>query len=240
MVVMTSLTTPGPLGLSPDDLLIDTGTLCRATSPLPGPQGFVPTAVALPAASKAVQVERRASRVDVDAYLQALAKPKAPPLVRQRAERAAAFFETRFLGKSFAQIMDYLRGIDFSKDVRVVKLAAVAPYQSDLIQYVAGNRPGNFFAKPGVAHDRLGIALGTRQFRRFRVTNIGVDVLVCTATQISDTWTHGRTLDVYSPIPGHQPWQPPTRAGQFARGGGLQIIIPDPVQNYVTPLDDPS
>jgi hypothetical protein len=230
---MASFTIPGPAGLGLRSSAIDSGTLCRAATSPPGPVGLIGTGTQWLADAPAAEPETPPAGIDLDAYLQAITKPQAPPQVRQRVQIAAEFFESRFQAKSFDQIVAFLKGIDFSKDVRISKLAAMAPHDSHLIQYVAGGRPGNFFARPGVAHGQLGVALGTRQFRRFRVVNIGVDVLVSTAAPMSDTWTHGRTMDVYSPIPGHQPWQPPARAGEFAGGGGLQIIIPDPVGRYV-------
>ena len=160
------------------------------------------------------------------------------PRSAARVHTAAVFFETRFRGKQFTEVTEYLKGIDFSQEVRQVKLVAEAPWQSTLVQYVAGDRPGNFFSKSGYPADRLGIALGVRRLRRFRVTNAGVDVLVCTAAPVSDTWTPGRTRDVYSPVQAPWPWQAPQRAGELTGGGGLQIIVPDPVTAYLEPVSD--
>ena len=131
------------------------------------------------------------ARGDLDHYLQAIGKPGAPPLVRERVQLAAGYFETRFPAKSTLDVVAYLKAIDFSRDVREMRIAAIAPVQSILIQYTANRGAGNFFSKPGYAADQLGIALGGRTFRRFRVISGSAMVLVCTAAPVSDTWTQG-------------------------------------------------
>ena len=218
----------------PQSASIEDGTLCRVSSPRPGPQGL-PILAAPPGGLplEPLARDRKTAAVDLDAYLRALGKPGAPPMVRARVQTAAVFFETYFRGKRFSEVTEYLRAIDFSQEVRVAKLAAEAPWQSTLVQYAVGDRPGNFFSKSGYPADRLGIALGVRRLRRFRVANAGVDVLVCTAAPVSDTWTPGRTRDVYTPVQARLPWQPPQRAGELTGGGGLQIVVPDPVSAYL-------
>lgn len=239
---MATTRLPGPLACGEDLASIDGGTLCRSENFAPGTIGLFaeqPLSVARfewPSEQEVIPV----AKVDVDKYLQALGKPGAPSQVRERVERAADYFETRFPVKTMTEIVGYLRAVDFSLDVRAVKLAAIAPVGSTLIQNVASGRPGNFFTKPGYAADRLGIATGNRLFRRFRVTSGSAEVLVSTAAPVSDTWTPGRTRNVYTPLPGRQPWQPPGRAGELVGGGGLQIVIPNPISYCVTPLDDPS
>ncbi len=173
----------------------------------------------------------------VDQYLQAIGKPGAPKLVRERVKLAADYLATHFPTKSTLDIVGFLKAIDFSRDVREVRLAAIAPVQSILIQYMGNRGAGNFFSKPGYAADRLGIAEGSRTFRRFRVISGSAMALVCTAAPVSDTWTQGRTLNVYSPLPGRAPGSPAGRAGELVGGGGLQIILPDPLSYYVTPVD---
>ncbi len=234
---------PAPLGLGANFPAIGDGTLCRAASFAPGSIGLqveqpltCDTAVWL-ADQEAVET---APQIDVDKYLQALGKPGAPQAVRERVEEAAQYFETHFPTRTVTEIVGFLKGIDFSLDVRVVALASIAPVDSILIQNVASGRPGNFFTKPGYAVDQLGIAQGSREFRRFRVNSGGGMVLVSTAAAVSDTWTPGRTLNVYTPILGRQPWQPPARAGELVGGGGLQIVIPNPLKYHVTPLDRPA
>jgi len=237
VTAVTDFCLPGPAGLSLQSDTVDDGTLCRMASPRPGPLGFPVLAAPLSGLPlEALARARKAVEVDVDAYLRALGKPGAPPLVRARVQTAAAFFETRFRGKQFTEVTEYLKGIDFSQEVRQVKLVAEAPWQSTLVQYVAGDRPGNFFSKSGNPADRLGIALGVRRLQRFRVTNAGVDVLVCTAAPVSDTWTPGRTRHVRSPVQARLPGQAAQRAGELTAGGGLQIIVPDPVSAYLEPV----
>ena len=240
---MASIRFPAPLGSAEMRSSIDEGTLCRAASFAPGPIAWIH---AWPITQEPIRwlpaqlVVEIVSKFDVDKYLEGLGKSDAPPMVRERVEQAAEYFETRFENRTETQIVGFLKGIDFSFDVRVVALASIAPVGSILIQYVASGRPGNFFTKPGYAFDQLGIASGSREFRRFRVVSGAAQVLVTTASPVSDTWTFGRTANVYTPVLGRQPWQPPARAGELVGGGGLQIVIPDPVNYYVTPLDHPS
>ena len=234
---------PTPLGSETNSPSIDDGTGSRAVSAVPGVIGeFFDQPLSCDAVvwlpdQAVVDVD---AKVDVVKYLQALGKLRAPQLVRERVEQAAEYFELKFPTKTVTDVVSLLQGIDFSREVRVIALAAIAPVNSILIQHVASGRPGNFFTKPGYAVDQLGIAKGSREFRRFRVTSGGTQVLVSTAAPMSDTWTSGRTATVYTPVVGRQPWQPAAQAGELAGGGGLQIVIPDPLPYHVTLLDHSS
>lgn len=240
---MASIRQPVPVGLGGEPGAIDDGTTCRMGAPLLGPAGMgvvslpAPSPLGPSAAQAAVpESEPGPAKATVDKYLEALGKHTVPPLVRERVLTAVGFFETQFSGKSFADIVGYLKAIDFARDVQVKPLAAVAPMNSELVQYVASRQgPGNFFTKSGYPPEALGIATGNRQFQRFRVSNGNVPVLVCAAAATSDTWTPGRTRTVTTPQPLRPPGAPPGRAGELVGGGGLQIVIPDPVASYVRP-----
>lgn len=238
---MASIRQPGPVNLHVAGPVVDQNTLCRATSPRPGPIGVTAGRDNwLEDLSARFQPAERSllSKGELDDYLRDLGKPGAPPLVRQRVLDAAVYFERHFAARSFDDLVGYLRGIDFSLEVTVCNLAAVAPLDTILVQYTAGGQPGNFFTRPGWAIDRLGIARGSRQFRRYRVVACGVDVLVSTAAPVSDTWTWGRTRNVYSPVVRQEPWQSPARAGELVGGGAQQLVVPDPVGMYLRSQDD--
>lgn len=219
---------PGPLAGATLPSLDNLGTLSRSASFAPGP-----ITVGRRGAALTPGLFTASKQVDVDAYLAALGMSAAVDKVRERVEVAATFFERFFSNKSQSQVVDYLKGIDFSKEVRVVALAATAPVGSLLQQHLVGNRPGNFFTKSGFGIHQLGIARGNRALTRFRVVAGGTPVLVSRTTGVSDTWTPGRTLNVYSPTPGRGAHRPPGRAGELVGGGGVQIVIPDPVTNSV-------
>ncbi len=224
---------PGPIGLI-DMGNIDEGTLCRASS---SPPGIVGGEMLRTEDKPNVHGSPVGLLGSVGDYLRALGKPGAPPPVRDRVGLAARFFASSFPDKSFEDVVGYLKGIDFSHDVQVGKLNDLLPPNTELVQYQDPNRPaGNFFAKPGHGADDLGIASGNRRFKRYSVQKGFVNVLVAKTAPVSDIWTQGRTMNVYSPLVGRQSGQPLGRAGELVGGGGTQIVIPDPVDSYVKAL----
>ncbi len=133
-----------------------------------------------------------------------------PPLVGKRIACAGEFFADH--GFAIDDIVQLLRGIDFSKDVVIRNIKGSTEVFTQRIKQ--GRDPGNWFSKSGFSFHDIGIAKGNREYKLFKVNssvNHEIQVLESYATPVMDFWTtRGKTL--------------PTG------GGGLQIVIPNPLQ----------
>jgi len=97
-------------------------------------------------------------------------------------------FFTTVLKQDPDRWVDYLRGIDFHKPVRIERL----PKGTKLIRYEpAGDRklkPFVYFTKPGTSPHRLGTSFPEVEFKLFETTR-PIDALVSAASDISFTRT---------------------------------------------------
>lgn len=149
-------------------------------------------------------------------WLNKLGRPKEPPQVRQKIKMAGEFFSNYV---DDAKVVEFLKGIDFSKNVGRTTFLRDGPSKSSkgrsamtvgpspqsievdpnniLVQW-SGSRVGNWFSKSGVSADKIGLSDARRRLRYFRVKK-DVSVLESYAIETSDTWTPGRTRNVTSP-----------------------------------------
>jgi len=140
-------------------------------------------------------------------------------LVRQNVKLTAEFLSRK--GISPEKMPEILRGIDLHSPVTIELLTK----GTKLTQRVSGST-GRWFSKRGVSERNLGISSSNRQYQVFEVTQY-VEVIQSKAAGISDTWTQGRTRDVYSPNSAAGIDQPKLKAGELTSGGGLQYFIPE-------------
>ncbi len=106
-----------------------------------------------------------------------------------------------------------LSGIDFSKEVAVVRLP-----QAVYVQYGLQHK-GAWFTHTGLSPDLVGLAKG-RRLRKLYVPVGIVHALRSTARAIKDTWTPDRLFESISPNARH-------KFGQMTRGGGTQYLVHD-------------
>ncbi|MGK3997204.1 hypothetical protein [Sorangium sp. So ce1024] len=179
--------------------------------------------------------------LEVDSFLKALGKQSASALVRQRVAKAGGFLMHHF--KDAGSALNYMRGIDLSKEVNIVQLspgqiitqhydasglgaAAVQKLEhlkGEMSPQALGLRLGSWFSRTGVASQNLGISQGVRRVIKLRVTK-AVYILESTASHTVDFWTWGRTADRYVPIGSAS--DRVMKAGEFASGGGVQLVLP--------------
>ncbi len=162
-------------------------------------------AVIFKAAGRAVPKIARYGGRTVEQWLQVLGKPGAPALVRGRLETALKFFQEYLPAlKDLEKIRGFLRGIDFSKNVRMTNLTK----GTELIGYKDPSNPYTlFFTKVGTGMDRLAVSTKGRQFFRY-VVESEAPVLESFASGMVDTWTTAGVKELVS-------------------GGGIQYIIPN-------------
>ncbi len=145
-----------------------------------------------------------------------LGKPKAPPLVRERLEVALKYFRKSLSGRDWDTILGFLKGIDFSKPVRLTTLRR----GEMLAKYGYPERPGSFLTKIGTGMDRLGINPKERSFFRYEVVE-DVEVLESHVAPIADTWTDKGTV----PVRGRDGAILKANKKYQAGGGGTQYIV---------------
>lgn len=183
----------------------------------------------------------------VDELLKTLGFVNTPALVRSRVAMAGGFFAYhRF---PITSISNYLRGIDLSKDVKVVEFSpgtiitqhydtstlagtfrgSLSAPRADLPPSALGLRLGLWFSKSGVSSQNLGISQGTRQVIKLRLIKPAW-VLESTAAHTVDSWTWGRSANrrVATGSPGNRVLS----GGEYASGGGVQYVLPN-AANYV-------
>jgi hypothetical protein len=119
---------------------------------------------------------------DVEAIRAKLGLPGAP-MVKNGLTTTVRFFDT-VVRQDAAAWVDYLRGIDFHKPVRVERL----PKGTQLVRYEStGNRslkPFLYFTKPGTSPHRLGTSFPSVEYKLFE-TMRPVDALVSAASGIN-------------------------------------------------------
>jgi hypothetical protein len=160
--------------------------------------------------------------LEVDSFLKLLGKSNAPVLVRERVALAGGFLMHHF--KSASSALDYLKGIDLSKPVKVVPLEA-----GQIITQHWSAKLGNWFSKSGVSTYELGISEGTRQLKRFAVKAESF-VLESRAAATADSWTQGRRLDRWVPGRNGATGEIEGKAAEYVTGGGIQYVFPNAVE----------
>ena len=183
----------------------------------------------------------------VDFFLTALGKQGAPPMVREKVRLGGGFLVHHF--KNPGTVVDYFKGIDLSRDVKVVPLD---PGQVVTTRFAGGL--GNWFSKSGVATQQVGLSSAGRQYKTFHVTRRTYALESRSAATV-DTWTQGRTMQTNMPraatpnipqsliggvrSPGTAMQQrinasvglgkrgPIATAGEFVSGGGIQYVVPE-------------
>jgi len=130
------------------------------------------------------------------------------PDVRERIITAAKFIEN---SAGISDASPLLRGIDFSKPVRVCHRLPDGIY----VQFV-DHHLGAWFTTTGLRPDQIGLAEGHRRGKHFRPVG-AVAALESTASAIKDSWTRGRREESLDPGSG--------RSGQMTGGGGTQYLV---------------
>jgi len=105
----------------------------------------------------------------------------------------------------------FLRGIDFSKPVKVCNRLPDGIY----VQFV-DHHLGAWFTHTGLRPDQVGLAEGQRKPKRFRPVGV-VAGLESTASAVKDYWTKGGIPESLDPTSG--------RRGQWTQGGGTQYLV---------------
>lgn len=130
--------------------------------------------------------------------------------VLKRVIRAGEFLEKNARMRE-ADACKCLSGIDFSKDVKVIRLP-IKVY----VQYVSKHK-GHWFTDTGLTPDAVGLADGKRVRKLFRPSG-SIHALQSTARGIKDTWTRDRLFQSLSP-------DAKKKMGQLTRGGGTQYFV---------------
>ena len=144
--------------------------------------------------------------------------------VRDRVIVAAQFIENSC---RIPDACDFLRGIDFSKPVTVVRQLPMGVY----VQF-AGRHRGAWFTQAGLTPDRVGLAEGQRTRKLFRPIG-AVAALESTAQPINDSWTHGRREEHVDPTGSMR--RGTHVHGQHTLGGGRQYLVIDRFQMQELP-----
>ena len=130
------------------------------------------------------------------------------PQLRERVITAGQFIENSARAENTC---DLLRGIDFSKPVKVCNCLPQGVY----VQFV-DHHLGSWFTYKGLLPDQVGLAGGYRERKLFMP--IGpVAALESTAKGIKDWWTPGRLKESWDPIQ--------RKFGQLTSGGGVQYLV---------------
>lgn len=129
-------------------------------------------------------------------------------LALSKVQRARYYKAARFylkLGWKKERIRNHLKGVDFSKPVKITRL----PPKTPLIQYQKPGDPvGNYFAPPGTPAKKLGIDPTGKVSKPYTTTK-EIEVLESTTSPIKDKWsTPGKTV--------------------ITEGGGTQYVVKDP------------
>jgi hypothetical protein len=128
--------------------------------------------------------------------------------VRERIIIAGQFIENSMRRTDASSL---LRGIDFSKPVRVCNRLPDGIY----VQFV-DHHFGSWFTHIGLRPDQVGLAEGQRKPERFRPVGV-VAGLESTASAVKDYWTKGVVHESLDPTSG--------RRGQLTQGGGAQYLV---------------
>jgi hypothetical protein len=145
----------------------------------------------------------------IDKWLAAAGKSAhVSPEVRERVIVAAQFIEN---SARLADASPYLRGIDFSKPVRVCNRLPDGVY----VQFV-DHHLGSWFTSTGLTPSQVGLARGDRDQRRFRPAG-AVAALESTASSVKDFWSGGRRQESVDPRSG--------KVGEMTAGGGVQYLV---------------